>query len=318
MLHLLWILLKISGIFLLIAFACALLSVLAMLFWPIKYRIKAAREDTINPGGAYAIMKATWLFCLLNIMLGYEKKLFFKVKVCGVTVYDMSKKKKTATKKLSKESAPDAAPPPNPISTPPYAKQLYDLQEEEGKEEKEEKDETAQEKTEPFWKKFSKKIKLFFWKLKALLLKILQFLENIRYTFTALYGKIRKAAKKTAYYGEILGQERSQCALAVIWGETLRLLKHCKPSKLQANIRFGLEDPAAVGQILSVYGILYPLLGQNVHICPDFEHKMLEGNLTAKGRISVFFLLQILWVLYYDKDVRRLYRLLKKGGQVNG
>ena len=47
-------------------------------------------------------------------------------------------------------------------------------------------------------------------------------------------------------------------------------------------------------------------------IRPDFEETVWEGELSVKGRIRIFFLLRVLWILYFDKDIKRLIHMWKK------
>ena len=45
---------------------------------------------------------------------------------------------------------------------------------------------------------------------------------------------------------------------------------------------------------------------------PDFEEQIVEGETYIKGRIFVIVLLVAAWKLYFDKDLRKMLKSLKK------
>ena len=79
-----------------------------------------------------------------------------------------------------------------------------------------------------------------------------------------------------------------------------------------------MEDPAATGQILSIYGILYPLIGDSITVIPDFEKPVMEGSFRFKGKITAFTLIRIAAKIYFDKDLKRVICLFKKEAVQNG
>ena len=90
------------------------------------------------------------------------------------------------------------------------------------------------------------------------------------------------------------------------------MLKSISPRKIRGSVLIGTGDPASTGQILAVYGMLYPLLGYHIDIVPDFEQQIIEGDLYVKGKITVFKALKTAWIVYFNKDLRRLIKLLKR------
>ena len=75
-----------------------------------------------------------------------------------------------------------------------------------------------------------------------------------------------------------------------------------------------MEDPATTGQIVAAYGILYPLVGGSVFLQPEFEEKVIEGDVYIKGKITgIIFLIAGLKIAL-DKNIWRLIKLLKKEG----
>jgi hypothetical protein len=64
--------------------------------------------------------------------------------------------------------------------------------------------------------------------------------------------------------------------------------------------------------VLAGLSILYPFYGDHVEIYPDFEQKMLEGDLYVKGHIRMVHLATLLWRLFFNRYVRKTYRDYKK------
>lgn len=51
--------------------------------------------------------------------------------------------------------------------------------------------------------------------------------------------------------------------------------------------------------------------GENIRINPEFEKKILEGNLFVKGHVHGIYALVIAWNLLFDKTVRTAYKHMK-------
>lgn len=72
-----------------------------------------------------------------------------------------------------------------------------------------------------------------------------------------------------------------------------------KPGQLEGCIRFGMEDPAATGEILGALAVMLPLYQNYLAIYPDFTGKCLEAELQGKGKLYLFrfakLAIQIIW-----------------------
>lgn len=337
MLHILLMILKILGIILLCIIGIVLLVLALILFVPVRYRIKAVKEETIDENGqkngfaegVFARIKVTWLCHFLSVTVEYQNSMLCKVRVLGIIVYDLAKKEEYAAKKAEKENRKEererrkakkhrnaASATTNHTKTPGLETEHISKQEAKTDKRAEKmSDEQTMEKQETEADEkltFLQKLEQFMSKLKAFVYKILDAIRNIKYTIVSFCDKIKNAVNRVEYYKAVWDKEETKRALATGKKELGRLMKHLKPSKFKADIHFGLSDPATMGQILSFHGMLYPFLGKNVHIVPDFEKEVFEGNVYIKGRITIFVLLQVAWILYFDDNIRYLIRLLKK------
>ena len=86
-----------------------------------------------------------------------------------------------------------------------------------------------------------------------------------------------------------------------------RILKHLRPAKLKGRLRFGTGDPCSTGQALGILAVFYSYYGESVKIIPDFEDKIIEAQILAKGRIRMGTLLIIIIKLILDKDFKTVY-----------
>jgi hypothetical protein len=100
--------------------------------------------------------------------------------------------------------------------------------------------------------------------------------------------------------------EINRTAFGTAWKSLIRLLKHLSPTKLVAEIIFGTGDPCSTGQILGVLAFFYGMYGEHVSLTPDFENKILEGKLYARGRIRLITVLIIVVKLLIDKKFKEM------------
>lgn len=291
--------LKIAGLILLFLILFLLLVLFLILFVPIRYRIRAQRDaQTAQEIPVDAKIKVTWLLHAVSAAFHYPTEAYLRVKVLGITIFRSDRKKKEAAASVQKPEEKSAEEtirkeeekPPKASDTSGEEKKI-DLNPEQasGEAPKEEK----------------RTIAGFFSSL-------FRILRNIKYTILKIYDKIKHIVRNIRYYLAVIKSETFQRAYKVCSTQIVRLLKGILPKKLEGTLRIGTGDPASTGQVMAVYGILYPLLGDNIAITPDFEEQVIEGRLNIKGKITVFCILKTAWIIYFNKDLRRVIKLFKR------
>lgn len=148
--------------------------------------------------------------------------------------------------------------------------------------------------------------------LRKLFAKIKGFFENIQYTINQFCDRIRSISDTIEYYREVLEGEAFKRSFALCKDELATIVKRLKPSKFEASLIVGMDDPASTGEILAVCGMLYPIIGGHVDVRGDFEQKRLEGEILIVGKLRMFTFLRTAVRIYFNKDIRKLYRLLKR------
>lgn len=304
--------LKIIGIILAAAIGILLLVLICGLFVPIRYYVTA--DGKLGEKHPVRVeMKATWLLHMVNIVFSYGESARLRIRVLCFTLLDSArekKKKKEKKGKKKKERNSDIKEDGNE-----EREEIENLKTEsrEKQPETEEIEETETDKAEveiPALENEEKKNKSVF----AFFHKLLEALKNIEYTIQGICGKIKKVMENIRYYIDILQGEAFRSVFRNAKKQLIWICRKVKPTRCRINLRAGMEDPATTGQIVAAYGILYPLVGGSVFLQPEFEEKVIEGDVYIKGKITgIIFLIAGLKIAL-DKNVWRLIKLLKKEG----
>lgn len=289
--------LKILGIVLLVFLGILLALLLIVLFVPVRYQGSGYREEG-DPVPMHVQLKVTWLLHLVRVSFIYPEEAFLKVKVLFFQILPAKEKKKKASNKKEadgKKPKTDKKEVGSDVSDTTSDQKISD----EGN--------TAVEDGGD-----DRRTLLDFVR------KLFSAIRNIKYTIRKIYDKINHIIHNIRYYIKILQTESFKRAFVLCREQLLRLMKIVLPRKVSGTFTIGMEDPAATGQILSIYGILYPLIGDSITVIPDFEKPVMEGSFRFKGKITAFTLIRIAAKIYFDKDLKRVICLFKKEAVQNG
>lgn len=311
MLSVLLTILKVLGIIFLVLLGMLLLLTMLVLFVPVRYRIiihrKADEETPVT-----VKIRAAWLFHILNAAFSYPEAAFLRIRVFCFTVFSSrSHGKRTAGRTEKAETVREHDPEEGKREEAAKERQGKNQEETKGRDQEQEawksKEETPPQNHEKKTEEKGKKNKLF-----EFLAKLWYVLKNIKYTILRICDKIKDIVRNIQYYLKIIQSETFRRAWEVCSGQVFSLLGSIFPRRVQGELLVGTGDPASTGQILAIYGILYPLSGNHIDIVPDFERQILECDLLIKGKITVCKALKTAWIIYFNKDLRRLIKLLKR------
>lgn len=315
MLHILFIILKIIGIILLAAIAFILLAVLFVLFVPVRYQVSIERTEEDGAPPISVQGSVFWLLHLINVRFHYPEKPMLRARIALRTIFvypqestdsatsKKRKKKKTTVSEASRDKSPSIAADPGRL---PAGQEQQNQAETDGEEQ------TGQKKS------ILQKLRSFVERIIEFWNRLKQILSNIQYTIRRLCDKIKDILHNIQYYKEVFESDVFQQSFALCRGELGYALRHLKPTKLKADWIIGTGDPVLNSDILAVYGVCYPLVGQNVRIVADYDAKHIEGTALIKGRIRLFALVRVAWRIYFNKNIRTLIRLLKKEAVTDG
>ena len=125
-------------------------------------------------------------------------------------------------------------------------------------------------------------------------------------------GRLGKLSQKKKKIVDFVSDDVHKTAFLKVRDESLYLLGKMKPRKIRAKIHYGFEDPYLTGKVLAGISMIYPFLGRDVHVDPDFEKQIFEGDLKITGRIRVSYFVRLLWKLIWCREVRVTYRHVRK------
>lgn len=289
--------LKILGIVLLVLLGLLLALLMIVLFVPVRYQGSGYREEG-DPVPVHVQLKVTWLLHLVRVSFIYPEEAFLKVKVLFFQILPAKEKKKKASNKKEadgKKPKTDKKEVGSDVSDTTSDQKISDegnAADEDGGDDRR--------------------------TLLDFVRKLFSAIRNIKYTIRKIYDKINHIIHNIRYYIKILQTESFKRAFVLCREQLLRLMKIVLPRKVSGTFTIGMEDPAATGQILSIYGILYPLIGDSITVIPDFEKPVMEGSFRFKGKITAFTLIRIAAKIYFDKDLKRVICLFKKEAVQNG
>lgn len=284
--------LKILGIILLCILGLLVLLIMLLLFAPVSYRIRGETrqgQTTLKVHGAWCLMALRFSFLM------EQGKRLAVLKIFGIKAWkypsdEKSKKKlekKKVKKKQKKKSGEKFHKEPEKDLEQNSPAVVQEEQTEKQHEQKRQK-KTHKKKFVSVFGKISKTIRSIVEKIKA----IPQKLKNIG-------SKIKKV-------NQWIQDEQNRSAVRFALGKVIGLLKKYGPKHMKADVTYGMEDPAATGQVLAVLSVLPFLYYDKVSIMPDFEAERfyIEGSWDIKGRIQVIHLLKAAIQIWRNPDVK--------------
>lgn len=331
MLHILLLILKWIGIVLAVFLLLVLLLINLGLFVPVRYRADASCQNDIET--LEAEFELSWMWKLFFLTACWKKgKADMKIRIGWKYLFSEEKEGKSEEKievpeekegndlqkekeeqkflKEQKESLPpektNRSLPKNNVQEQAEKRECHQEKTESGidKEEEEKESFTADRrkaggrKKKPLWDRMKEKISEWIESCKSFWRKILAMGRNFRGKKEQIESFLTDASHRRAF-----------CSLK---REVRRFLGYVSPQDVKIVGKIGLEDPYMTGQALAVLGMLFPFLGENTVIVPDFENKVLEGSVHIEGKIHNFRMLAILWRLIKDRDVRKIIIDIKK------
>ena len=283
----LFLILKIIGIVLLGLLALLLLALLIILYVPFRYRIHASYYDTAD-------IQATvsWLLHAISVSLCISKDdKKCRIKVFGICILDLFHPKPRKEKKRKKKSDTKK-------DETKHSKQLKRTEQSKKTSEFviQHDDSTLSEDDTPKDAGFFEKIISFFTRIKEAVWSLKIKIQAVREKQIDLQEQGRK-------WITVLKRDRTKKALSKCKDILIKMLKTILPRKWSAYVHFGMDDPATTAQILGYYWMFIGILANHVTCLPDFENKVMEGELKAKGHIRMITFVLIGLKVLFDPDL---------------
>ena len=294
--------LKIIGIVLLAVIALVLIIAALLLFVPIRYRIKADKDENSDSFSAEA--KVTYLLHIISAAFVYDGGTDFSVRIFGIKAYPKKKKKKKRKKEnadsseneaLSENAGTDAEPSENSHSDIPDEDDFtIDWNDDGGYGDNEHTEGAGADDKE------------------SLSDKIAAFAEKIKEKYESACDKYKGLKSNIHFWKKMAEDEKNKEALRIVKSQVIRFLRKIAPKRVKGFIHFGSEDPATTGKILMYLSLIYPVLPKKLTIDPGFEDTDIYGNILIKGHIALIVPVMCFLKLYFSRECRRMWRLYKK------
>lgn len=139
-----------------------------------------------------------------------------------------------------------------------------------------------------------------------LISKAKNMLKKIKIKAESVVKNKNKLEAKINKIKAVVEDEANKEMVSLLYKQFKSFLCEIKPVKYDINIHYGCEDPYITGEILAYASIFYGLSGFKANINPDFDNKIIEGDIFIKGRIRVYKLLLIGLHVYRNDRFRKL------------
>lgn len=292
--HVILQILAVIGIVLLVLLALLILTVLVVLFVPIRYRASGEKEaDRIEGVAAVSFLypflsfkwqragnENRWALRLLGIKLKSSRKAD-KGKVAEPEKTDKGKAEETA-----QAAKPEKAAEPVKEEKQPATPSVQNAEAEDAARQAEE---TGTQETD---RGSSEK--------------------KARFTISGLCDKMENIRDNVEYYKERLTAEENRLFLKRTKERIFAVLKSIKPKVLTARVVCGTGSPDTTGYVCAVYGMLYPVIEDRISFTADFEKKVLDGELSVKGKVRVVTLVRHGIKILLDKQLKVFLKEMKR------
>ena len=309
MLHVLLLILKITGIVIACILGLVVLVVAAVLFVPVRYK-----ADADYHGKFKAHAKLSWLG-ILRVLVSYDEELAIKAKALFITIYSNNQKKEKTSKHRTSKKKKTKHSEENIFSVnDDEAKRLTENEEKpqikmaeavnETKEDVQDVKETVSEDELGDTQK-----KSFFDKVKdkcfVIYTKIKEIIKLIKDTVKKVSGAADRLKEKVSKAKEFVTDEDNKALFHFLVEQLKALIKVIRPKKYRINARLGFEDPATMGKVLAYISIFYGMSGVDLSLEPVFGENIKEGSIFLKGNIRIFSVLVIALRVYRNEQFKK-------------
>ena len=133
-------------------------------------------------------------------------------------------------------------------------------------------------------------------------------LERLKNAAARMRERFHSAKMKYRKLKRTLTDEENQKTFRLVRRQIFRLIRHLLPQTLKGTLRFGFEDPSYTGQVLAAVSPFYGVYARSFTLIPEFEEKILEGEVHIRGRIRAATVLWTAGRIFLNKNFRRLLR----------
>ena len=269
-----------------------LLLLLILLLCPIVYKISGSAHDE-----KYNLkVRIHYLFGLVRAGYTYPEPGNIYAKVAWVTLYDSKGDKKGSKGSAEDETdfsdeyqetdtGNDDTEKQEPVD--PYNKMA---------EKDSDRDKINESKTNSSNDKNGKKSRIL-----NPLYHIKKAWENFRFK---VIQKIKLIYKNISFYIKLLLHDDTQTLLSTFKKQLVKIFKQLLPKTGKANVTLGMDSPDVTAYIYGAYSLLFLKKANRYVLTPDFEKKIIEGDMQIKGWFNLFGIAICALPIVFSKKLR--------------
>lgn len=300
LIHVLLILLKFLGIFLLFLLGLIFLILAA----PIRYSFHFHAGEDASFGGQ---IKVTWLLGILYIRGSYIEKIFeYRVRIFGYQILGNQKefleKKQKRERKKQKKRDKKSEKSNNKENVPAPLKQ----EESHGEDRSAKQEMQTEESVSPEREEICEECRSAEKAVEPMEKKPPSTGGSGKKTTGRLASLRKKIHEFREAYQEYHGKQLMDFAKQSI----IKILRHVLPRRMRGFIRFGFDDPAVTGIVTGGAALFYPKYRDTLVLEPDFGQECFEADCRGRGRIHPGFFLYMGLKALWNPDVRALLKKL--------
>ncbi len=126
-----------------------------------------------------------------------------------------------------------------------------------------------------------------------------------------LQGKLKRLLQEYHFYQNLLEDEQTQGLLAKGKKRLFRILKSIFPRKIHVEGRFGSGSPDITGYVFGLYTLFAGRFDRDSRLEPDFEDRIMEGLVRAKGAFNLWGIVWNGLCVLLDRRLRLTRKRLK-------
>ncbi len=314
MLHILILILKITGIILLFILGTILLIIAAVLLIPVRYYGYLEKEKMLKMNG-----KAAWFLGVVEVTANYvENQMQMDIRLFGKSLINkkskkMKKKKRQdirPSKQRKENEAPEMMPERKEMENERDIPEIpVTISEQKSAMQEADKKSPDAERTADVKKSTQKnQVKELANKISEIPKKVVGSIKQVQRSVRSVSGKTEQIKTQITKYIDFWSLDVTQTAKNHIWKELKYLIRHYRPRKISGQLLIGFEDPSVTGQVLGILCVLAVFGGNHLKVDGDFQQSVLKGNLEMRGHIRLCHIAKSAVIMLTDKNVRRTIR----------
>ena len=317
MLHILILILKITGIILLFILGTILLIIAAVLLIPVRYYGYLEKEKMLKING-----KAAWFLGVVEVTANYvENQMQVDIRLFGRSLINkkskkMKKKKRQGiqpSKQKEENKTPEMIPEQKELTEMKIERNIPEIpvtisEQKSAMQEADKKSPDAEKTADAKRSTQKNQAKEFTNKISEIPKKVAGSIKQVQRSVRNVSGKTEQIKTQITKYIDFWSLDVTQTAKNHIWKELKYLIRHYRPRKISGQLLIGFEDPSVTGQVLGILCVLAVFGGNHLKVDGDFQQSVLKGNLEMRGHIRLCHIAKSAVIMLTDKNVRRTIR----------